>query len=93
MLLAVYVAEPPEERGRHGGAEQVAREDPGGPALGGVQLVLDRRQRRRDQRLEQREREAGEGQHGQRDVGVLSVVLLRHARGAECPFRKPAWLR
>jgi hypothetical protein len=61
-FLAVGVAEPADDRRQHGGAQQEAGDDPRGPARGGAELAPEERQRGDDQRLHERQRDAGGGQ-------------------------------
>ena len=79
-LLAVHVAEPADDRGADGGREQVRGEDPGDPVLGGVQVVLDRRQRRHDSRAEHRERETGDREDSQGHVRMAALRVLHPRR-------------
>ena len=72
-VLAEDVSGAPEDRGQHRGAQQVRGQDPCGSARGCPERVLDVRQRRHDDRLEQRERGAGDRQDGQ-DQSVSSLA-------------------
>jgi hypothetical protein len=47
--------------------------------------MLDLRQRRRDQRLEQREREAAERQNREGDARALSLWVVWHGGGMAIP--------
>ena len=86
-LLAVHVAEPADDRGADGGREQIRSEHPGDPVLGGVQVVLDRRQRRHDRRAEHRERETGDREHRQRHVRMAALRVLHPRRLTTPPPR------
>jgi hypothetical protein len=50
-LLAEHVAQAAGDRRNHGGAEEVGGEDPRGAGRRRVEVLLDRQQRRRDERL------------------------------------------
>ena len=64
-LFPEHVAEPTGDRRHHRGREQVRGEDPGGAGGRGVEVALQHRERRHDERLEQRVRTAPEGEHAQ----------------------------
>ena len=57
-LLAEHVAQAADDRRQDRGAQQVGGEDPRDRGGRRVQVVLDLRQRRRDERLQDRERDA-----------------------------------
>ena len=67
-LLAVHVAEPADDRGRHRRRQQVAGQQPRHPGLGGVEAVLDRRQGRDHRRAQHRVGQAGHRGDGQDQV-------------------------
>ena len=69
-LLADHVADPSHDRRRDRRRQQVRGHDPGDGVLGRVQAVLDRRQRRDHERLQQRVRGAAEEQDAERDAVV-----------------------
>ena len=66
--FAVGVAQLAERRGRDRRCEQEAGEHPGRPCRGGVQVLLEDRQRGHHQRLLQDVRHAGDRQHGEREA-------------------------
>ncbi len=76
VLLAEHVAEASDDRREHRCAQQVGGEHPRDRGRRRVQVALDLGQRRRDERLQQRERAAGEHQHDEREVVVLAVFRL-----------------
>ena len=76
-LLAVLVAELPEQGRSDRGDEQERGEDPGRPRGRRVQVALQARQRRHHHRLLERVRKRGQGEDGERDVVVLAVSLHR----------------
>jgi len=76
LLLAVHVAEAADDRGADRGGQQVAGEQPGDARLGGVELLLHRRQRRDDERAQHRVGKPAEREHGEGDVGVGAVCGL-----------------
>jgi hypothetical protein len=76
VLLPEHVAEPADDRGQHGGAQQVSGQKPGSGARRGVQVCLDRRQRRGHGRLQQRIGGPSQGQHGEGDAVVLALVSV-----------------
>ncbi len=78
-LLAVHVAEPADQRCRHRSAQEVRRQDPADGVLRGVQRVLDVRQRGRDKRLQQRVRDAAQGEDDEGEARMQSVGLGGHA--------------
>ena len=69
----------PEDRRGHRGGEQVDGEHPGHRCRRGAELGLDRGQRRRHHRLQQRVGQRRQGQHGQRDAVVLAGRRLAHS--------------
>ena len=83
-LLAEHVAEPSGDRRHDRRAEQVRREDPRGARRRRVEVVLDREQRRRDERLQQRVRNGRDREQRERDVVVLAVNCVGHADAFRC---------
>jgi hypothetical protein len=69
-LLAVQVPETAEDGRQHGGRQQVGRQDPGAARGAGSERVADLGQCRDDDRLEQCEGGAGEGEHRQDQSGA-----------------------
>ena len=74
-LLAELVAEPAEDRRRHGGRDEEAGQHPGRPRRGRAELLLEGPERREDHRLLERERRPASVRIAERDVVVLPPVL------------------
>ncbi len=68
-----------EDGRQHRGRQQQAREDPGRPGGGRVEVALDLRQGRHDHRLLHRVRDRGQHQGGQRRREVAVRPGVRHA--------------
>ena len=73
-LLAVHVAEAADDRRRHRGAEQEGGQHPADGALGRVERILDLRQGRDDEGLEEGVRDPAEGEDGEDDPGAWSLI-------------------
>ena len=69
-LLAEHVPEPPGDRRHDGRCEEVRGEDPRHARGRGVQIALQHRQSRHDERLKQCVRGAAERQHGEDQAGL-----------------------
>ena len=88
-LLAEHVAETAGDRREHRSAEEIRRQDPPGSLGARVEIALDRQQRRRNERLEQRVRNRRDGEQRERDV----VVRACRTRGSSRAPRRAVQLR
>ena len=79
-LLAEHVAQAAGDRRRHRRGEEVGGEDPRHACRRRVEIVLKRRQRRHDERLEHGERCAAEGEDSEHEAGARRGRLRRHPR-------------
>ena len=81
-LLAEHVAEAPRDRRHDGRGEQVRREHPRDTRGRGVQVLLDHRQGRHHERLQQRVRRPAEREHGKNHPWPSGLGgALGHLRG------------
>jgi hypothetical protein len=80
-LLAEHIAQAPEDRCRHRGAQQERGQHPGGAGRRRVQVELNLAQGRDDERLQHRQRHRAEGEDPEREGVVLAPLGVAERRG------------
>lgn len=75
-FLAEHIAETPGDRSHNRSAQEIRSQDPRGAGSRGMEVVLDRQKRGRDERLQQCVRDRGNREQCEGDVVMLALGVI-----------------